>query len=275
MNKSKQLLSKFRKTYLHRFAFRSVVFVVCVVLFFATPGQFDVLYGFNCFKKFSVFDLLWLCWMFDMVMQLIPSVKFWPLGSQKFFKSAFRPNQNIPAAIKENAQKLVEETLQPLKTHLERNNEGLVKFIIKSNHDTLKVGLVWLAMIAVIGVLHFTGIISGNVLLLLSVAFYVCDLICVLFWCPFRVWFMKNRCCTTCRIFNWDHMMMFSPIVFIPGVFTWTLCLAALVVFFVWEITFALHPERFWEGTNTALKCSNCTDRLCGERNCHVNLNSL
>ena len=81
---------------------------------------------------------------------------------------------------------------------------------------------------------------------------------------------MKNRCCTTCRIFNWDHMMMFSPIVFIPGVFTWTLCLAAVVVFLVWEITFALHPERFWEGSNSALHCANCTDRLCGERNCHA-----
>lgn len=275
MNSPQKLLSRFRKLYQKRFAFRCIVLAVTVVLFFAAPGQFDVIYGFNCFRKFSVFDLLWLWWVLDMVMQLIPSAKFWPLGSQKFFKSTFRPNQNIPAALKENAQKLVEETLQPLKSHLERTNSGLLEFIIKSNRDTLKVGLVWFGLTAVIGVLYFTGVINGNVLMLLSVAFYVCDLICVLFWCPFRVWFMKNRCCTTCRIFNWDHIMMFSPIIFIPGFYTWTLCLAALIVFMVWEITFALHPERFWEGTNSALSCGNCTDQLCGQRNCRVDLGGI
>ena len=35
------------------------------------------------------------------------------------------------------------------------------------------------------------------------------------------------------------------------------------------------HPERFYEGTNDALKCCNCTDRLCGERNCHADIPSL
>ena len=118
--------------------------------------------------------------------------------------------------------------------------------------------------------------IDSKILLLLSVVFYVCDLICVLFWCPFRVWFMKNRCCTTCRIFNWDHIMMFSPLFFVPGFFTWSLCGVSIIVLAVWEISFALHPERFYEGTNEALRCSNCTDRLCGERrNCAADIPSF
>jgi len=251
--KRSALLSKFRKTYQNRFVFRCIVLLITVLLFFFAPSQFDVMSGFECFHRLSVFQLLWLFWMFDMILQLIPSKRYWPLGSQKFLKASF----------------------QPLKDYMKENNEGLLKFIYKSNRDTLKIGIVWVLLIGSLGALYFCGILNRNALLLISVLFYVCDLICVLFWCPFRVWFMKNRCCTTCRIFNWDHMMMFSPLVFVPGFYTWTLCLAAFGVFLVWEITFALHPERFWEGTNTALKCSNCTDILCGERNCRVDMPEL
>ena len=252
MKKSK-LLSKFRKLYQHRFIFRCAVLAVSVLLYFLAPGQFEILSGFQCFRRLSVFQLLWFVWMVDMVLQLIPSKTYWPLGSQKFLKESF----------------------QPLKNFIAGREHGLLEFIVKSNRDTLLVGGVWFLLIAAVGALYFLGLLPRNALLLISVLFYVLDLVCVLYWCPFRVWFMKNRCCTTCRIFNWDHMMMFSPLVFIPGFYTWSLCLAALVVLFVWEVTFALHPERFWEGTNTALKCSNCTDRLCGERNCRVDVPEL
>jgi len=251
--KPEKLLSRFRVLYQNRFAFRCTVLGITALLLIFDPAQFDVLSGFSFFHRLSLFHLLWILWMVDMVLQLIPCREYWPLGSQKFLKASF----------------------QPLKDFMAEGEHGLLEFICKSNRDTLKIGGVWLLLIGGIGVLYFTRVIGRNALLLISVLFYVFDLVCVLYWCPFRAWFMKNRCCTTCRIFNWDHMMMFSPIVFIPGVFTWTLCLAALVVFFVWEITFALHPERFWEGTNGALKCSNCTDRLCGQRNCRVDVPAI
>ena len=83
-------------------------------------------------------------------------------------------------------------------------------------------------------------------------------------WCPFRTFLMKNRCCTTCRIFNWDHMMMFVPFLFVPGFYGWTLAGLAAVVTVVWGVFWRRHPERFWEGSNQALRCANCTDRLCG-----------
>ena len=254
MKKPKLLLSRFRRLYQGRFAFRCAVLAATVILYFTAPGQFDVLRGFGFFRRLSVFHLLWALWMLDMVLQLVPSKQYWPLGSQKFLK----------------------DTFQPLRSYIEGTEQGLLEFIVKSNRDTLLVGLVWLALTAAIGTLFFlTKAVEDRTLLLLSVLFYVLDLVCVLFWCPFRVWFMKNRCCTTCRIFNWDHMMMFSPLVFIPGFYTWSLCLAALTVFLIWEITFALHPERFWEGTNEALQCSNCTDILCGRRNCRTEVSRM
>ena len=49
---------------------------------------------------------------------------------------------------------------------------------------------------------------------------------------------------------------------------SWTLMTAALglaaAVTAVWETLWRRHPERFWEGSNLALRCARCTDRLCG-----------
>ena len=36
-----------------------------------------------------------------------------------------------------------------------------------------------------------------------------------------------------------------------------------VVVLICWEVRFFRHPERFWHGSNLALRCDNCTDRLC------------
>ena len=122
--------------------------------------------------------------------------------------------------------------------------------------------LLWCALIAVIGLLYGGGYISPIGLFMISVFFYVCDLICVLVWCPFRL-MMRTRCCTTCRIFNWDHLMMFSPLIFLGGFYAISLVVLALAAWLVWELCVMLYPERFWEHSNAALKCSECTDKLC------------
>lgn len=242
------ILSNFRKVYQSRLIFRAAILAISVALLFLAPEQYDILSGFSCFDRFSFFHVMWFFWMFDMITQLVPSHRFWPLGSKKFLKAFF----------------------QPLKDML--NTRAMIEYLKKSRRDALLVGGVWIALTAAIAIAYFTGTVNRRLLLLCTVVFYVCDIICVLYWCPFRVWFMKNRCCTTCRIFNWDHLMMFTPLLFIPGVYTWSLCLMSITVFLVWEISFAHHPERFWDGSNTALTCSNCTDRLCGERSCRVDV---
>ena len=37
----------------------------------------------------------------------------------------------------------------------------------------------------------------------------------------------------------------------------------SILAWLVWELFIFLHPERFWEGANTALTCASCTDKLC------------
>lgn len=128
---------------------------------------------------------------------------------------------------------------------------------------TLAVILSWVGLNAVIGALYFMKLIDAGILVLISLAYGVCDMICILFFCPFQTWFMKNRCCTVCRIYNWDFAMMFTPFVFIPSFFTWSMLAMSLGLLLRWEITYRRHPERFAENTNACLSCANCQEKLC------------
>lgn len=134
---------------------------------------------------------------------------------------------------------------------------------IKANVGALKVLVIWLGLTLIIGGLKIFGIISHQEVFLISTFFYLCDLICVLFFCPFQKWFMHNKCCATCRIFNWDHMMMFSPFIFVKGAYTWILVIMSLISMLIWEFTFFSHPERFFEESNENLKCKNCKEKMC------------
>ena len=233
-----------RKLFQARFVFRLCVLALTIVMCFTRPDSLGVLHGLTFFHEFSWLDFLWIAWIVDMVMQFVPVRGYLPLGSLKQFHRFCKPADGL------------------------RDKERAMAFLKSTGRDSLKVLGVWTLLVAGIGILRRTSVLGDRELLLVSAAFYVCDLICVLFWCPFRVWMLKNRCCTTCPIFNWDHVMMFSPLLFIRGFFPLSLFAVAGVVFVVWEVSFTLHPERFCEDTNTALQCHNCTDRLCGGRNC-------
>lgn len=111
--------------------------------------------------------------------------------------------------------------------------------------------------------MYYAGIIDEGMLLLISLVYSVLDIVFILFFCPFQTWFMNNKCCATCRIFNWDYLMMFSPIVFIKSVYTLSLFGVAFILFIRWEMTVYKHPDWFSEGTNCNLTCDNCTERLC------------
>ena len=230
--------SPIRKAYILRLVGRCIVFVICFAMCFFAPEQFDVLEGFNFFRQFSLLHLLWIIWLIDMLFQLIPAKDHIPLGSQKHLLARFKP-------IKEKI-----------------NYAALKKYVVTTTKSAYKVFVIWVLFIGCIGALHHFGIFGDTGLFMFSVAFYVCDLICVLIWCPFRL-IMKNRCCTTCRIFNWDHLMMFSPFFFLGGFYAASLLLMSIAVWLVWEFCVFLYPERFWEQTNEALRCSECTDKLC------------
>ena len=133
----------------------------------------------------------------------------------------------------------------------------------RSPLPVLAVALAWLLLNGVIGALYLAHIIDEGILILISLFYSVCDMICILFFCPFQTWFLKDKCCGSCRIYNWDYAMMFTPLVFIPSVFSYSVLGVALLLLLAWEITVRLHPERFSEQTNQCLSCANCKEKLC------------
>ena len=200
-----------------------------------TPGGF--------FRSFTPMHLLWGLWVLDMFAQLIPVKRDLALGSKKLFVQYFKP------------------------TNIRKNAQSLKDYILTTTRMAYKILLLWALLLAVLGGLHRLGILKDVHLFLISVLFYVCDLICVLIWCPFRL-LLKNRCCTTCRIFNWDHLMMFTPMLFIRSFYSWSLLVMSVAVWCAWETSILLHPERFWWQSNENLQCAQCTDKLCTQY-CH------
>jgi len=231
-------MSETRKIYFARLTGRVLIFLLSILCFFAKPEIFAPIEGMRFFAGPSLLHLLWLIWVTDMLAQLFPIKRRLSIGSLKVFRQHFRP---------------IREKI---------NRKALTSHIVSAGKGAFRVLVLWILLIAAIGALHVLGVLTHVHLFLITIAFYVCDLICVLIWCPFRL-LMKNRCCTTCRIFNWDHLMMFSPLIFVRSFYCWSLLFLSIAVFLVWELCILIYPERFFEQTNAALQCMNCTDKLC------------
>lgn len=137
---------------------------------------------------------------------------------------------------------------------------------IEDNNAVFLVALVWISFNLVFGALHMVGLLDDGIMLLLCSAYAVCDMVCILFFCPFQTWFLKNRCCSTCRIYNWDYAMMFTPLFFVQKPYTWSLLILSMALLARWEITFFKHPERFSTNTNGNLSCSHCSEQLCRQK---------
>ena len=220
-----------------RLVFRCAVLLLVICWVLTRDPWLQIIEKGAFFRAFTPLHLLWAYWMYDMLAQLLPIGHKKALGSRKVYENAYRPAERF------SADELSADTRA-------------------SGKRALFVFVIWSALVAVLGALHANKVLNNAALFLISVFFYVCDLICVLIWCPFRL-MLGNRCCTTCRIFNWDHIMMFSPLVFIGSFFALSLFFMALAAFLKWELTVLRHPERFFPRTNTALRCTSCTDKLC------------
>ncbi len=219
-----------------KLTFRSLLFLVALSLYVynkikGLDGYFG---GFE--QNDFVLAFIWIVFIVEMILRFFPS-KIESMGCQKQFAKNY----------KEIPHKETKISAQP----------GIVTFAVFS---------AWVALNAIIGVLYFTNIIDRGILLLICLAYSVCDVICILFFCPFQIWFMKNKCCVTCRIYNWDYAMMFTPLIYIPNIYAWTLLGVALVLLLKWEINYRRHPERFTEKTNRCLSCGMCTEKLCNQK---------
>lgn len=214
-----------------KLCYRSVLFLLAAVMYVISRVKHDgaLFRGFE--EKNWLLLLIWIVYAIEMIARFFPS-RLESMGCQKQFRRNFKPT-------------------------------GQVKPVRPSWKGTATVVISWLALNGVIAALYFAHWIDRGILILISLAYGVCDMICILFFCPFQTWFMKNRCCGVCRIYNWDFAMMFTPYLLIPDAFTWSLMAMSLGLLLRWEITYRRHPERFAENTNASLSCANCQEKLC------------
>ena len=166
------------------------------------------------------------------------------------------PNEKLSMALRKNAEKNYVEV--PNYSQLD-----LMKFVQEENIKAWKIMLLWLSFNAIWGMLYLFGIMDTADLFMISVFYFLCDYICILFFCPFQNFIMKNKCCVNCRIYDWGHFMMFTPMLFIKNFYCWSLFFTSIVVLIHWEMLYARYPERFWYGSNQTLQCKNCKDKTC------------
>lgn len=182
---------------------------------------------------------------YKMVTRLIPNIKE-SMGNQKIFKRNY--------------------------TQIENLKKGIIGYNKKNgNRVALAVAIVWLLFNSIFFVLYFCGIIDRDLMMVIAMFFSVCDLICILVVCPFQRIFMRNKCCNTCRIYNWDFPMMFTPLWVVPDILNYILVVQSFIVLGHWEWHHWKHPERFYEETNYNLRCSECKELMCKNRLRKVN----
>lgn len=186
----------------------------------------------------AIIIFIWIVFITEIIFRFFPS-SLESMGCQKQFKKNYIPTDNPFYHVK---------------------NPG------ESRYSLLIVLFSWLLLNGFIYLLYFYGIIDDGIMILISLAYSVCDMICILFFCPFQQWMMKNKCCGSCRIYNWDYAMMFTPLLPLRNFFSWSLLLLSLLLVLNWEIDFRIHPERFYENTNQALSCKNCNEKLCSHK---------
>lgn len=232
-----------------RLVYRALLFLLALVLYILNKAVFRI--GFEdtnwLFNKISpeilTLAIFCLIYIIEITVRFLPH-KWESMGCQKVFKHNYLPSK-------------ASETQAPKKM---------------SGWRTFAVAAAWIAFNVIIAIPYYIfDWYDSGILILVSLAYGVCDMICILFFCPFQTLFMLNKCCNTCRIYNWDFPMMCTPLAFIvfpfaniwSFIFAYVSVLLSVALLLHWEITYKLHPERFTENTNDSLACRYCEEKLC------------
>ena len=229
--------TRMMKSYLIKLMFRITVFLSIFSFYLYDKDQLIHLVLQPIYMGINSFHILWLIFMLIMLSHLFPK-------------------DSLSMAL----LKKVEKKYDPVENY---SRLELLEFIQNQNVKAWIVMLVWLIGNGLVGLLYAINILDKADLFMLTVFYFLCDYICILFYCPFQSHIMKNKCCVNCRIYDWGHFMMFTPMIMIKSFFTWSLFFMTALVLIRWEFVYANYPERFYSGSNKRLQCVNCKDKTC------------
>lgn len=150
----------------------------------------------------------------------------------------------------------------------EKRDEQMRRLKEKVDRGALKSAFYWFLLLAYMALWRMVGIFNDTWIYITVLFFVFMDQFCVSVFCPFK-WLSKSKCCSTCRINNWGYIMAFSPLIFIPSFWTWSVIAVSIIVVMQWEYLYHRHPRRFFETHNAALMCRNCVVECTGRRKLH------
>lgn len=219
-----------------KFIIRTIV--LCSVLVLLTLNKQIVIecFNYNIFYNIQTYKLIWIIMVIIMLKSFFPRFSN-KVASGKIFKKYYKASD------------------------FEIKKEQLKIFTHKSDIGALKSAIFFILQIILIGLLYYLNIISDFHLYLFSIILYWLDGLYMVIWCPYRSLFIKNKCCNSCRIYNWGYFMIVAPLIFINNFYTNTLVIISFLIIVKWEIMHSIKPERFSEITNEKLRCGDCLNK--------------
>ena len=225
------------KRYLVKFAVRLTVFFSVFFIYLTNHDNFVRIITSPVAFGIAPYHVFWACMMGVMLLHIFP-LKSMSMAMLKRDEPNYVPQPNYDA-------------------------EKLKAYMAGKNRRALYVLLIWLGFNAIWAVLYLTGVIGLAEIIMLTTFYFLSDYICILLYCPFGYIVQNNKCCINCRIYDWGHFMMFTPMLFIKNFFSWSLFFTSIIVLIHWEVSYSKHPERYWEGSNLTLQCSHCKEQTC------------
>ena len=291
------------KQYALRLAVRTIIFGYAIYLFVVHPELLDVTEYFGIAHGFNSVDFFFIAILVDILSKFAPEAAI-SMGSLKQYGRYQVPTAKTFRGGREALVSFVRSVVEDGKVALVETKDGVIDAanqVVQSVGQVLRdikllrqipfkeedltadeeliwdirrnrvkeivpVMIFWVVANVLLGLgLWYFDVLNERTIMLWTMFFFFFDMVCVVFWCPLQLFFMRNRCCTTCQIFNWDAIMTTTPLLllFFETPFAWLLVLLSVVVLLRWELAFIRHPERFDDRTNASLRCAHCSDKLC------------
>ena len=221
-----------------KLVFRTLLLAVSIYLIITDVEKLDFTAVFHQGFGAGFLVVVWIMLAFEMLSRIIPNRRI-EIGARKHFSCSY------------SAARFTENGMMDMGDLRKRLNKGAVYS-----------AFFWLLVSsAAVLLLRFLGLLTPATVFIFMLVYSVADLVCIMFFCPFQVFFLHNRCCTSCRIYNWDFFMMCAPMMLFPHVYSLSLVFLSVAALLQWEAAIFKNPHYFLEETNASLRCESCKDK--------------
>lgn len=224
--------------------FRGFLLLIITYLLLLNYDLLIYIAYYQIFNFIPVYKIFWLFLMWEMFKVLIPILSKYTYSGKHFLKH-----------------------FKEIKDH---SIHEFVKFHKENRYRAIRSAVFWVVINLPFIVLFYLGYIDNFFMYWLAFFYYFVDVLCINVFCVFHLFITRNKCCNECRIYNWGHFMYCTPLIFIPNFWTTSLVILSLIVLIQWEISYALHPERFSSVTNMNLQCNHCPNDCRFRKNRHI-----